>query len=172
MFTSRPLAEMQAEQAASAATAPNPTRRPYEGARVATPVPVLDMHFEDLPNEEYAEFNFDLKTTPGVIYTLGIEDDAILFEVMDVAQEGSPNEIIDFFFRSTFRRAVHEDGTPIEHGLRYFLNATSQEKAPGERESRRYLMSVVTTAIDRWTEELTDTSMRPMNRAQRRSRRR
>lgn len=173
MFTSRPLADYQVESIASAPTADTeaaasvpaePVQRPHE-------VPVVDIHFDDLPDEPYEEFHFPLKTTPGVVYTLGVEDDAVLFQVMDVAQDGSPNDIIDYFFKATFRRAVDEHGAEIENGLRHFQNAISRGR-PGQRESRRYLMSVVMAAIERWTEELTDTSMRPMNRSQRRARRR
>jgi hypothetical protein len=168
IFASRPLAEYQAEAARETTSLNGVNAAPITQAQ---PMPVLDIHFDDLPDEEYAEFNFPLRTTPGVIYTLGVEDDAVLFQIMDVAQDGSPNDIISYFFKSTFRRAVDENGAEIDNGLRYFQNAISTGK-PGQRESRRYLMSVVTTAIEHWTEELTDTSMRPMNRAQRRARRR
>lgn len=173
MFASRPLADYQAEtaQAARSLDTPAVTAAPAEPVHRTRDVPVVDIHFEDLPDEPYEEFNFPLKTTPGVVYTLGVEDDAVLFQVMDVAQDGSPNDIIDYFFKATFRRAVDEHGQEIENGMRYFQNAISKGR-PGQRESRRYLMSVVMAAIERWTEELTDTSMRPMNRAQRRSRRR
>jgi hypothetical protein len=174
MFASRPLAEMQAEQAAekqrSYTDAPAIAAETAQAVRPA-PMPTLDIHFEDLPDQDYAEFNFPLKTTPGVVYTLGIDDDAVLYEVMDVAAEGTPTDILDFFFAATLRRAVYADGSPVEKPLKYFLKATDPKRAD-QRESRRYLMSVVTTAIDQWTEELTDTSMRPVNRAQRRSRRR
>jgi len=173
MFTSRPLADYQVESIASAPTADTEAVAPVpaEPAQRLHEVPVVDIHFDDLPDEPYEEFHFPLKTTPGVVYTLGVEDDAVLFQVMDVAQDGSPNDIIDYFFKATFRRAIDEHGTEIENGLRHFQNAISRGR-PGQRESRRYLMSVVMAAIERWTEELTDTSMRPMNRSQRRARRR
>lgn len=173
-FTSQPLASYQAgnDTTASVFDPPTPRGASDGGAALqARPAPVLDIHFDDLPNEDYGEFNFPLRTTPGVIFTLGVDDDAVLFQIMDVAQDGSPNDIIDYFFKATFRRAVDEHGVEIPNGLRFFQNAINGGK-PGERESRRYLMSVVTTAIDHWTEELTDTSARPMNRAQRRARRR
>lgn len=173
MFASRPLAELQAENAAAeqaererpeppATIAPEPPRR-------TAPVPVLDISFEDLPDQEYEEFNFPLKTTPGVIYTLGIDDDSVLFEIMEVSREESPNEIIMFALSATFRRAVHEDGTEVENGRKMLMDAADPHRR-GEKESRKYLMEVVLSAIDRWTEELTDTSMRPQNRAQRRAR--
>lgn len=173
MFASRPLADYQAEHTPTAPTIESSvvSSAPAEPSYRAREVPVVDIHFEDLPDEPYEEFNFPLKTTPGVVYTLGVDDDAVLFQVMDVAQDGSLNEIIDYFFKATFRRAVDEHGNEIENGMRYFQNAISKGR-PGERESRRYLMSVAMAAIEKWTEELTDTSMRPMNRSQRRARRR
>lgn len=173
-FASRPLAELQAEQraAASAPTHPEDDRTiTGEQVRPSVTLPALDIHFEDLPDESYEEFHFPLKTTPGIVYTLGIDDDSVLFEIMDVTRDGTPTEIIEFFFDATFRRAVYEDGTEVPNGLKFFQKAINGGK-PGERESRRYLMSVALAAIDRWSEELTDTSMRPMNRAQRRARRR
>lgn len=177
MFASRPLGEYQAQtakadaEAAAHRGAAAVAAAPAEPVYRAREIPVVDIHFDDLPDEEYAEFNFPLKTTPGVVYTLGIEDDSVLFEIADIAQDGSPNDIINYFFKATFRRATDEHGNEIENGMRYLQNAISRGK-PGDRESRRYLMSVVTTAIDNWSEELTDTSMRPANRAQRRARRR
>lgn len=173
MFASRPLADYQAETAKAAATVDSSVvaSGPAEPTYRTRDVPVVDIHFEDLPDEPYEEFNFPLKSTPGVVYTLGVEDDAVLFQVMDVAQDGSPNDIIDYFFKATFRRAIDENGHEIENGMRFLQNAISKGR-PGERESRRYLMSVVMAAIEKWTEELTDTSMRPANRAQRRARRR
>lgn len=170
MFASRPLADYQAEadrnegETRAVAASPEPVQRPRE-------VPVVDIHFDDLPDQEYAEFSFPLKTVPGVVFTLGIDDDAVLFQLADVANEGTLNDIISFVFKSTFRRAVDEYGNEVEHGLRLLMNAMTKGK-PGERESRRYLMSVVNTAVEQWSEELTDTSMRPANRAQRRARRR
>lgn len=172
MFASRPLADYQAQTAKAAIVdAKVVNSGPSEPEYRTRDIPVVDIHFEDLPDEPYEEFNFPLKTTPGVIYTLGVEDDAVLFQVMDVAQDGSPNDIIDYFFKATFRRAIDEDGHEIDNGMRYLQNAISKGR-PGQRESRRYLMSVVMAAIEKWTEELTDTSMRPANRAQRRARRR
>jgi hypothetical protein len=173
MFASRPLAELQAENAAAeqaererqaqpATIAPEPPRR-------TAPVPVLDISFEDLPDQDYEEFNFPLKNSPGVIYTLGIDDDGVLFEIMEVLREDSLNEAISFALSATFRRAVYEDGTEVENGRKMFLDAIDPHRR-GEKESRKYLMEVVGSAIDRWTEELTDTSMRPQNRAQRRAR--
>jgi hypothetical protein len=176
MFASRPLAELQAENAAAEqaekerraqpAAAIDPTPAPV---RRAAPVPVLDISFEDLPDQDYEEFNFPLKNTPGIVYTLGIEDDSVLFEIMEASREDSPNEIIKFCLSATFRRAVYEDGTPVDNGLKVLLEATDPHRR-GEKESRKYLMEVVLSAIDRWTEELTDTSMRPQNRSQRRAR--
>lgn len=172
MFASRPLAELQAENAKSDRGASAVAGPPDLGAPSrAHQAPVVDIHFEDLPDEEYAEFIFPLKTTPGVYYVLGIDDDAVLYEVMDVARDGSPNDIIDYFFKATFRRALDESGNEITHGMRMLMNAI-KKGVRGEHESRRYLMSVVSTAIENWSEEMTDTSMRPMNRAQRRARRR
>jgi len=171
---SRPLAELQAEQPEHTPKPGGYTAEPMiaaEAVKPSVPLPALDIHFEDLPDQEYEEFNFPLKTTPGVVYTLGIDDDAVLFAIMDVAAEGTTNDIIAYFFDATLRRAVHEDGTPVDKPLKYFQKAIDPKRRE-ERESRRYLMSVITTAVDQWTEELTDTSMRPMNRAQRRSRRR
>lgn len=172
IFASRPLADYQTQTGDGDAPG-DVTAPPSATAARAVPrdVPVVDIHFEDLPDEDYAEFVFPLKTTPGIYYVLGIDDDAVLYEVMDVAQHGSPNDIIDYFFKSTFRRALDEQGNEVAHGLRILLNAIKRG-VQGTRESRRYLMSVVTTAIENWSEEMTDTSMRPMNRAQRRARRR
>lgn len=178
MFASRPLAELQAENAAAEQAerdrraqpaTPGPAAVAPEAPRRAAPVPVLDISFEDLPDQEYEEFNFPLKSTPGIIYTLGIDDDSVLFEIMEVSREEGLNETITFCLESTFRRAVYEDGTPVENGRKVFLDAIDPYRR-GEKESRKYLMEVVLSAVDRWSEELTDTSMRPQNRAQRRSR--
>lgn len=172
MFASRPLAELQAEQAANA-------ERTFEGARAVTteaprraaPVPVLDINFEDLPDEAYEEFAFPLQTTPGTIYVLGIEDDSILFEIQEVARDEAANDIIKFALHSTFRRAIDAEGNEIEDGLKILMDAIDPNRK-GPKERRKYLMEVVLAAVDKWSEELTDVSMRPMNRAQRRARRR
>jgi hypothetical protein len=178
MFASRPLAELQAENAAAeqaererraAPAAAVPATVAAEAPRRMAPVPVLDISFEDLPDQEYEEFNFPLKTTPGVIYTLGLDDDSVLFEIQEVAMEESQNQIILFALNATFRRAVYEDGTEVENGRKMLMDAIDPHRR-GAKESRKYLMEVVLSAIDRWTEELTDTSMRPQNRAQRRAR--
>ena len=178
MFASRPLAELQAENAAAAqaererqaaSAAPAPATVAPEAVRRTAPVPVLDISFEDLPDQAYEEFNFPLKTTPGIIYTLGIDDDSVLFEIQEVAMEESQNAIMMFAFESTFRRAVYEDGTEVENGRKVFFDAIDPHRR-GQKESRKYLLEVVLSAIDRWAEELTDTSMRPQNRAQRRAR--
>ena len=96
----------------------------------------------------------------------------MLFQVMDVAQDGSPNDIIDYFFKATFRRAIDENGHEIENGMRFLQNAISKGR-PGQRESRRYLMSVVMAAIEKLQSRSSPTPpMRPANRAQRRARRR
>lgn len=171
MFASRPLADYQAQPQVLEPEAPRDMATAGAGARERHEVPVVDIHFEDLPDEEFAEFVFPLETTPGVYYVLGIDDDAVLYDIQDVARDASNNDIIDFVFKHTFRRALNEQGEEIGQGLRMLLNAVNKG-VRGKRESRRYLMSVVTTAVENWSEELTDTSMRPMNRAQRRARRR
>lgn len=176
-FASRPLAELQAEQAAESAkiiAGPDfeaePLRAVNSAGRVAAPI--IDISFEDLPEQEYEEFAFPLKVTPDIVYVLGIEDDAILFEIMEVSREESPNQIIEFVLSQTFRRAVNaHDGSEIQNGLKVMLDAINPDRK-GEHESRKYLMEVVLSAIDRWAEELTDTTMRPQNRAQRRRARR
>lgn len=171
MFASRPLADYQAQAQASEPEASREATAPSVGATQRREVPVVDIHFDDLPDEEFAEFVFPLETTPGVYYVLGIEDDAVLYDIQEVARDASNNDIIDYVFKHTFRRALNEQGEEIGQGLRMLLNAINKG-VRGKRESRRYLMSVVTTAVENWSEELTDTSMRPMNRAQRRARRR
>jgi hypothetical protein len=173
MFTSRPLAEMQAEQAAlSSARSNGSVPEPETAAQVprrAAPLPVVDISFDDIPEQQYEDFAFPLRTTPGFVYVLGIDDDSVLFEIMEAAREDSPNEIIKFCLSATFRRAVDSEGNEVENGLRQLMEATDPHRR-GEKESRKYLMEVVMSAIDRWCEELTDTSMRPQNRAQRRAR--
>lgn len=176
MFASRPLAELQAENAAAEQAERERQAQPvvHDAAppRQTVPVPVVDISFEDLPDQEYEEFAFPLRVTPENVYVLGIDDDAILFEIMEVSRDESPNAIIEFVLTETFRRAVRAaDGTEVENGLKVLLDAINPNRK-GEKESRKYLMEVVLSAIDRWAEELTDTSMRPQNRAQRRRARR
>lgn len=165
---------MQAEQSAAAQSLPDPGAAPVPAAapaRPSAPVPVLDIDFADLPEESYEEFAFPLQTTPGNIYVLGIDDDSILFELMEVARDDSPNEIIKFALHSTFRRALDSSGNEIENGRKVLMEAIDPHRN-GPKERRKYLMDVVLAAVDKWSEELTDASMRPMNRAQRRARRR
>jgi hypothetical protein len=176
MYTSRPLAEAQAEQSTPqpiagntntpAAAEPEPT-----GAtpRRAAQLPVVDINFEDIPEQQYEDFAFPLKTAPGIVWVLGIDDDAVLFDIMEVTREDSPNEIIKFCLGATFRYAVDESGEEIENGLKKLMDYTDPHRR-GEKESRKYLMEVVMSAVDKWCEELTDTSMRPQTRAQRRAR--
>lgn len=164
MFTSRPLADAQAElsdkpESAGVSASAGPRRA----------VPVVDINFDDIPEQDYEEFAFPLKTEPGIVWVLGIDDDAILFEIMEAAREDSPNEIIEFCLTSTFRYAVDKNGHEVDNGLRKLMNAIDPHRK-GPRESRKYLMEVVLSAIDRWCEELTDTSMRTPSRAQRRAR--
>lgn len=176
MFTSRPLAELQAEQIqqAEAVKAKSNGSAPIDVGAAAAPrrtaqLPVVDINFEDLPEQEYEDFAFPLKTVPGTVWVLGIDDDAVLFDIMEVAREETPNEIIKFCLGATFRYAVDEEGNEVENGLRKLIDATDAHRR-GEKESRKYLMEVVMSAIDKWCEELTDTSMRPQSRAQRRAR--
>lgn len=185
MFTSRPLAEQQAEEAAARSSSSNtaasvpvagrPVERSIETteamavSRRAVQLPVVDINFEDIPEQEYADFAFPLKTAPGIVWVLGIDDDAVLFDIMEVTREDSPNEIIKFCLSATFRYAVDENGDEIENGLKRLMDFTDPHRR-GEKESRKYLMEVCMSAVDKWCEELTDTSMRPPNRAQRRAR--
>lgn len=165
---------MQAE-AAAASTAPTNGSVPAEQSPAPAPtrrtaqLPVVDISFEDIPEQEYEDFAFPLKTVPGIVWVLGIEDDAVLFDIMEVTREESPNEIIKFCLSATFKYAVDEEGNEIENGLKRLMEATDPHRR-GEKESRKYLMEVCMSAVDRWCEELTDTSMRPQNRAQRRAR--
>lgn len=174
MFTSRPLADAQAEQgdtpktpSASTAGAAQPDAAHDTPVR-AVRLPVVDISFEDIPEQAYEDFNFPLKTKPDMIFCLGIEDDSVLFEIMEVTREESPNDIITFALTETFKRAVYLDGTEVPNGLKELRDGIDPHRR-GQKESRKYLMEVVLSAVDRWSEELTDTSMRPQNRAQRRA---
>ena len=174
MFTSRPLAEVQDQPSAGQAPSPNGAAAAEPtpvaaAARRAVQLPVVDINFEDIPEQEYADFAFPLKTAPGIVWVLGIDDDAVLFDIMEVTREDSPNEIIKFCLGATFRYAVDENGDEIENGLKRLMDLTDPHRR-GEKESRKYLMEVCMSAVDKWCEELTDTSMRPQNRAQRRAR--
>lgn len=175
MYTSVPLAEAQPRSGVDEgprrveATQSDPTPA---AAAVAHQVPVVDMDFEDIPEQSYEDFAFRLPTTPEMVYVLGIDDDTVLFEILDFTKEGSASEIIDFFFESTFRRVLYADtGLEVDNGYKLLCQTIDDRPKNGKPVSRKYLMGVVTTAIDRWSEELTDTSMRP-NRASRRARRR
>lgn len=165
-----PLGEAQARASASP---PSRVSRetPEESQAPHSAAPVIDMDFEDVPEQSYEEFAFRLPRTPDVVYVLGIEDDTVLFDIMAYTKEGSPNEIIEYFFEETFRRAVYaDDGAEVDNGFRMLFEAIDPRPKEGKPVSRKYLMSVVLTAVDHWSEELTDTSMRPNRRHRRRRR--
>lgn len=164
-----PLADAQAQGAASTSRANR--EAPADPPPRIHAVPAIDMDFEDVPEQSYEDFAFRLHRTPDVVYVLGIDDDSTLFDVLDYTKEGSPNDIIEYFFEETFRRAVYaDDGTEVDQGLKVLFDAIDPRPKEGKPVSRKYLMSVVLTAVDHWSEELTDTSMRPNRRHRRRRR--
>lgn len=158
LFTSRPLAEAQADEARrTAAGAP---------ARTIKPLPIVDMNLDDLPETTYDDFVFQLK---GITYYLGIDDDRVLFDISEANMtDTSPSELFDFFFESTYRKALDEEGEEIADGLERLLDATALEPAGGAKPvPRRSVLKVMTAAIEGWMAELTDTNVRPNRRARR-----
>lgn len=160
LFTSRPLAEAQAE-AAQRAAQPGTPQRPLR------PLPIVDMNLDDLPETTYADFVFQLG---GITYYLGIEDDRVLFDISEANMaEGSPTQLFDFFFEETYRKALDEDGNELADGLDRLMEAIALEPADGRKPvPRRNLLKVMTTAVEGWMAELTDTNVRPNRRARRR----
>lgn len=157
LFTSRPLADAQ-KQYAQATTVPASSQQ-----RVVRPQPVVDINLDEVPEVEYQEFTFQLQ---GNVYTLGIEDDGVLFEIADLsADDLNPSEILEVFFERTFRRARNEHGEELEDGLEHLLKVTAQRPRDGSRPiPRKNLLRIMNTAVEDWMGELTDTSVRPARR--------
>lgn len=131
------------------------------------PQPIVDINLDDIPESSYDEFRFLLK---GNIYTLGIEDDSILFEIAEMSMdEVSPTELFEYFFERTFRKATDEDGNEIPDGLETLIAAVAARPRDGSRPvPRKSLLRIMNTAVEDWMGELTDTSMRPKRRSGRR----
>lgn len=162
LFTSRPLADAQKEYAKATAVPSGPA--PKQAVR---PQPIVDLNLDDVPESEYGEFVFQLK---GNVYTLGIDDDSVLFEIAEMSMdEVAPTELFEVFFERTFRRARNEHGEDIEDGLGELLKAIAARPRDGSRPiPRKNLLRTMNTAVDDWMGELTDTSMRPRRRSGRR----
>lgn len=157
------MGQAQQEQDAAQAQHEQPNRQ-YRAAR---PQPIVDINLDDIPESTYADFVFQLK---GNVYTLGIEDDGILFEIAEMSMdEVGPTELFEYFFERTFRKAVDEDGVEIPDGLSVLLAAIAKQPRDGSRPvPRKSLLRIMNTAVDDWMSELTDTSMRPKRRSGRR----
>lgn len=125
------------------------------------------MNLDDIPESSYADFTFQLK---GVVYTLGIDDDAVLFDIAELSMdEVSPTELYEYFFERTFRKATGEDGSEIEDGLGELLRVIAARPRDGSRPiPRKNLLRIMNTAVGDWMSELTDTNMRPNRRSRRR----
>ena len=164
MFTSRPLADAQQQYAQT-----SPVSDQGESPRTARPQPIVDINLDEVPETDYAPFTFQLK---GNVYTLGIDDDQVLFEIAELGMdEVSPNELFELFFERTYRNAVDENGDALSDGLGVLLKTIDPRPRDGSRPiPRQSLMRIMNIAVDGWMEELTDISMRP-NRRSRRHRR-
>lgn len=160
LFTSRPAAEAGKKHAKT-----SPVEPPQQ--RSVRPQPIVDMNLDDIPESSYDDFTFQLR---GNVYTLGIEDDGILFEIAELSMdEVSPTELYEYFFERTFRRAVDDDGNEIADGLGQLLRTIAARPRDGSRPiPRKSLLRIMNTAVDDWMGELTDTNMRPKRRSGRR----
>lgn len=166
LFTSRPLAEVQGDVVARKAPAKDRTKSgPTE--RVVRPQPIVDLNLDDVPETDYADFRFLLK---GTVYTLGIDDDAVLFEISEMTMdEVTPTELFEFFFERTFRDAVDEEGNEVPDGLEVLLATIAQRPRDGSKPiPRKSLLRIMNAAVDEWMGELTDVTMRPKRRSGRR----
>lgn len=169
LFTSRPLADAQKQYAQTSPAGSHGQQQEHQGPRTVRPQPIVDVNLDDVPESSYDEFVFQLR---GNVYTLGIEDDSILFEIAEMSMdEVAPSELFDYFFERTFRRAVDDDGNEIKDGLGVLLRAIDPRPKDGSRPvPRKSLLRIMNTATDDWMGELTDTSMRPKRRSGRRRR--
>lgn len=161
MFTSRPLADAQN------AVPSEPEQADASTPHAVRPQPIVDMNLDEVPETDYAPFTFQLK---GVVYTLGIDDDSILFEVAESSMDDiGPNELFEFFFERTFRSAVDEYGKEVPDGMGHLLRVIDPRPRDGSRPvPRRHLLRIMNSAVEGWMGELTDVSMRPQRRGRRR----
>lgn len=174
LFTSRPLADVQSIPGEVVPEKPKTSRAkdrtksgPTASERVVRPQPIVDLNLDDVPETDYSDFRFLLK---GNVYTLGIDDDSVLFEISEMTMdEVTPTELFEYFFERTFRDAVDEEGNEIPDGLEVLLAAVAQR--PKDRSKpvpRKSLLRIMNSAVDEWMGELTDVSMRPKRRSGRR----
>lgn len=161
LFTSRPLADAQKQYATATPVADSVPTRPIK------PMPIVDINLDDVPESSYQDFVFQLR---GNIYTLGIDDDSILFDIAEMSMdEVAPSELFEVFFERTFRKALDEEGNEIEDGLGALLKAIAPRPRDGSQPiPRKSLLRIMNTAVDEWMAELTDTNMRPKRRSGRR----
>lgn len=162
LFTSRPLGEAQKQYAQT-----SPAAEQNEPPRTVRPQPIVDMNLDEIPETDYAPFTFQLR---GNVYTLGIDDDQVLFEIAELGtDEVSPNELFEVFFERTYRSGVDDQGRALEDGLDVLLKAIDPRPQDGSRPvPRQSLLRILNTAVDGWMAELTDVSMRPNRRSRRR----
>lgn len=166
LFTSRPLAEIQGQVVPETPQA-NDRTKTAPTTHAVRPQPIVDFDLDEVPETEYAEYRFKMK---GNVYTLGIDDDAILFDISEMTmEEVAPTELFEFFFERTFRAAFDAEGHEIQDGLEVLLAAIAQRPRDGSRPvERKSLLRIMNSAVDEWMGELTDVSMRPKRRSGRR----
>lgn len=151
------------------ATAPQnaPTSVPPQ---MAAPPVVVDIDLDDIPEEPFSARTFRLG---GVVYTLVLRDDHLLSQLAEEQRDGDLDldSLHAYFFEQTFSSAMDSAGNPVPEGVQRLLAELAAVDERGiRRVSLRKTQMIVESAIEQWADELTDRSMRPVNRAQRRGR--
>jgi hypothetical protein len=141
-------------------------------AAAAAPPVVVVLDLDDLPEPEYPQVSFRLQ---GITYVLHIQDAHVLVELAEFGREEDLeiDEVFDFFFDTTFHSAFDANGVPVVDGLNHLKKVLRQTNEQGQHvvsltKTSRILMS----AVETWSSQLSDTSMRPERRRKKRRDRR
>jgi hypothetical protein len=137
---------------------------PPQAAVPALPPVVVDLDLDDISDEPFTPQTFRLG---GIVYTLQLDDDNLLTELGDFEQDGNLDldELHRFFFTETFAGATDSNGQNVPDGLNRLLAEIMAVDENGKRKvSLRKRGMITETAVSKWADELTDTSMRPTRR--------
>jgi len=120
----------------------------------------------DLDDVDEPEFTPQVCRAGGDVYVLSLKDDYLLAEFSAWARDGDVFDLYENFYAETLVSGTDSDGMALSDAFKHLWDKVEKREI-----SLRKISKMAQDAVEVWTEELTDTSMRPgrRNRADRRS---